>query len=85
MKRRSPDDPLSPLRRFARPNRKGREADLAFCRHFRARAPSDPAGSGAYWCLKTLRSEGPDGAPVAPEDCTDERTCFEAAVVEGRG
>jgi hypothetical protein len=86
MKRSSPDDALSPLRRFARPNRKGREADPAFCRHLRARAPNDPAGSGSsYWCLKTLRSEGPDGSGVSPEDCTDERACFEAAVVEGRG
>jgi len=86
VKRQPPTDPLSPLRRFARPARKGQgESDFAFCRHLQARAPGGPPGSGAYWCRRTLRAEGPDGSIASPEDCTDERACFEPAPVEGRG
>jgi hypothetical protein len=32
-----------------------------------------------YCCLRTLTREGLDGAPALPDDCTDERVCFEPA------
>ncbi len=71
------------MRRFARPLKEGRESDLALCRYLRASPRS--SSSGPYGCARTMRGEGPDGAPAQPEDCTDERACFEAATVEGRG
>jgi hypothetical protein len=30
-----------------------------------------------------MRSDGPDGGLALPEDCTDERICFEAAARKG--
>ena len=36
------------------------------------------SSTAQYWCLKTMRADGPDGALALPEDCTDERVCFEA-------
>jgi hypothetical protein len=86
------DDPLAPMRRFARPDAKGEaSADPFLCRHLRTKtwlAPDafgqgDPAQSPStaqYWCLRTMRSNGPDGDLALPEDCTDERVCFEAMV-----
>jgi len=73
------------MRRFTRSPRQARgEADPAFCRHLQARAGPAAAG-GSYWCSKTLRSDGPDGSAASPSSCTDERACFEAGTVEGRG
>ena len=72
------DDPLAPMRRFARPSAATKlEADPFFCRHLLAK------DSTRYACLRTMRAEGPDGGPAAPEGCTDDRICFEATV--GRG
>jgi hypothetical protein len=90
------DDPLAPMRRFARPAGDAeRRADPFLCRHLRTKtwlAPDafgqgDPCRSPStaqYWCLRTLRSSGPDGDLAVPEACTDERICFEAMVSQGR-
>jgi hypothetical protein len=86
VKRKAPEDSENPLRRFVRPPRtKPEEADPVSCRNLRARASASSAAGGPYWCLKTMRSEGPDGMIVQPEECTDERSCFEPARIEGRG
>ena len=86
------DDSIEALRRFARPIREGfpEEPDSMLCRHLQARgrhvtdfhAESSPARapSTTYWCLRTMRPQGPDGALALPEDCTDERICFEPTV-----
>ncbi len=72
------DDPLAPMRRFARPSPEARrEADPFLCRHLLAKA------SASYSCLRTMRPDGPDGSRAAPEVCTDDRICFEATM--GRG
>jgi hypothetical protein len=76
-------DPLQPMRRFARPAKGSHEPDLALCRYLRASPRQSSAAP--YGCARTMRPEGPDGLPAQPEDCTDERPCFEAATVEGRG
>ena len=78
-----------PLERFARAVRNGsREPDPFLCRHLRTKTwfvPDSYTGkdisrsSAQYWCLKTMRPDGPDGALALPEDCTDERVCFEPA------
>jgi hypothetical protein len=85
-------DSAEPMRRFARPFRDGsREPDTLLCRHLQARnlyvPESHPERDASrsvqalpYWCLKTMRPDGPDGAPALPEDCTDDRICFEASV-----
>lgn len=90
--KREEADSLSAMRRFARPIKDGsREPDPLLCRHLRAKAwyVPDPhaerdvsrsSSTAQYWCLKTMRPDGPDGALALPEDCTDERVCFEAAV-----
>jgi hypothetical protein len=79
-----PKDPLEPMRRFARPSgERPREEDPALCRFLQA-LPRVGV-SAPYWCGRTMRPEGPDSAPAQPEDCTDERPCFEAAWVEGEG
>ena len=79
------------LKRFANAIRNGiREPDPLLCRHLRTKtwyvpgsytrldiSRSSPAAP--YWCLKTMRPDGPDGALASPEDCTDERACFEPA------
>lgn len=94
MKRESSDDPLGPMRRFAQPIRdRRREPDPFLCRLLRRKTPyapdprSEREGSGPrplpapqYWCLKTMRSDGPDGGLVLPEDCTEERVCFEPSL-----
>ena len=72
------DDPLAPMRRFARPSAAGKlDADPFLCRHLLAKA------STRYACLRTMRPEGPDGGPAAPESCTDDRICFEATLGKG--
>ncbi|HTO87905.1 MAG TPA: hypothetical protein VMR54_10305 [Thermoanaerobaculia bacterium] len=72
------------MRRFTRPaGERPREEDPALCRFLRA-LPRVGI-SAPYWCGKTMRPEGPDNAPAQPEDCTDERPCFEAARVESEG
>jgi hypothetical protein len=81
------EDPFQSFRRFAADFRDvSREPDALLCRHLRAQAWSvthpvverpDPAPE--YCCLKTLRRHGPDGLDAHPDDCTDERGCFEPA------
>lgn len=80
-----------PGARFAKPIQDGtREPDPLLCRHLRTktwyvpdsyaeRDISRSSPTAQYWCLKTMRSDGPDGALALPEDCIDERGCFEAA------
>jgi hypothetical protein len=77
------------MRRFARPEKgKGREVDSLLCRYLRTKTWLSPDAFGEgdprrspsiaqYWCLRTMRPDGPDGALALPEECTDERTCFE--------
>jgi hypothetical protein len=88
------DDPLAPMRRFSRPGGDPPEAEPMLCRHIRTKtwlAPDafgvgDPTQSPSiaqYWCLKTMRAAGPDGDLVVPEECTDERICFEPVVRRG--
>jgi hypothetical protein len=79
------EDPLEPFRRFAA-TAVAREADPLLCRHLRSRAWSvvHPvldrfASAVRFCCLKSLRHDGPDGGRVLPDDCTDERGCFEPA------
>jgi hypothetical protein len=82
------DDPVGPARRLAGPAGRQRSRP-SLCRHLRTKtwlAPDafgegDPGTSPSiaqYWCLKTMRSSGPDGAFVLPEECTEDRVCFEA-------
>jgi hypothetical protein len=35
--------------------------------------------SNDCWCKETQQRVGPDGEPVAPEDCGAERGCFKRA------
>jgi hypothetical protein len=35
----------------------------------------DAYDSAAYWCIKTQTNFGPDGHPVRPDCCRDERGC----------
>ena len=80
---------MNPMDKFTRTIKGGAsEPDPFFCRHFRSKSyvPDSFAGRGGpgsspalYWCLKTMRPDGPDGASVLPEACTDERACFEPA------
>ena len=94
---KDPDpDELAAMRRFAKPIEDGfREPDPFLCRHLRTktwyvpdsfaeRDVSRSSSTAQYWCLKTMRSDGPDGNLALPEDCTDERSCFAAAVVPGK-
>ena len=89
------DDPLAPIRKFARNQgeRQG-EPDPFLCRHLRTRTwfspdafgqgdPTRSPSTAQYWCLRTMRPHGPDGDLALPEECTDERICFEAAVRRG--
>jgi len=88
------DDPLAPMRRFSRSGGEPPEAEPMLCRHIRTKTWLSPDAFGVgdptkspsiaqYWCLKTMRAAGPDGDLVLPEECTDERVCFEAAVRRG--
>lgn len=47
---------------------------------YKERDISRSSSTAQYWCLKTMRPDGPDGALALPEDCIDERVCFEAAI-----
>lgn len=79
--------------RFAGTFRDGtREPDPLLCRHLRTktwyvpdsyaeRDVSRSSSTAQYWCLKTMRSDGPDGALALAEDCVEGRACFERAVV----
>ncbi|MEO8432031.1 MAG: hypothetical protein ABI592_11025 [Acidobacteriota bacterium] len=92
MKRERSDDPLAPMRRFAKPVRNGAlQPDVFLCRQLRTktlyvpetlaeRDAGRPTPAAQYWCLKTMRSDGPDGGLVLPEDCTEERICFEPSI-----
>jgi hypothetical protein len=83
------------IRQFARAIKDGtREPDPLLCRHLNAknwhvpgphaeRDASRSSPAAPYWCLKTMRPDGPDGALALPGDCTDERVCFEAASTPG--
>ena len=79
------EDPLQSFRRLLPSLTAARESDSLVCRFFRSGTWSvaPPAAGGAakpqYCCLKSLDSDGPDGAGALPDDCTDERSCFEAA------
>jgi CTP:molybdopterin cytidylyltransferase MocA len=84
-------DLASPLDRVARAIRNSqREPDPFLCRFLRTRTwyasnsypkrdISRSPSTAQYLCLKTMRPSGPDGALALPEDCTDERACFEPA------
>lgn len=90
------DDPLAPIRRFARnPGDKLAEPDPFLCRHLRTRTwfsqdafgqgeSTPPPATAPYWCLRTMQPKGPDGELAQPEECTDERICFEATISRGR-
>jgi hypothetical protein len=92
MTQKSGDDLLEAMRRFAKPIRDGvREPDPFLCRHLRTktwyvpdsfteRDISRSSSTAQYWCLRTMRPAGPDGALVLPEDCTVERGCFEPSI-----
>ncbi len=89
------DDPLGPMRRFAKKNREAdSEPDPFLCRYLRTKTwfapdafgegdPRQSPSTAQYWCLRTMRPSGPDGDLVLPEACTDERVCFEPAVGKG--
>ncbi len=80
------------MRHFARPAGGAEsEPDPFLCRYLRTRTwlspdafgegdPTRSPSTAQYWCLKTMRASGPDGALVIPEECTDERICFEPAL-----
>jgi hypothetical protein len=83
------------MRRFTRAGKGGGpESDPLLCRHLRTKTwlspdafgEGDPGRSPSiaqYWCLRTMRSDGPDGDIALPEECTDERVCFEATATRG--
>lgn len=79
------EDPYRSFRRLAAPLRRAqREPDALTCRHLTVRVwtvwhPALPVQPSPYGCQRTLRREGPDGAAALPDDCTDERDCFEPA------
>ena len=86
------DDPLAAMRRFAKPTGDARRvADPFLCRHLRTKTwlapdafgqcdPRQSPSTAQYWCLRTMRPDGPDGDLALPEECTDDRICFEATV-----
>ena len=59
--------------------------DLARAGRLRPGRPAQSPSTAQYWCLRTMRPDGPDGDLALPEECTDERICFEAADGGGRG
>jgi hypothetical protein len=77
--------------RFASPIEDGtRRPDPLLCRYLRTktwyvpdsyaeRDVSRSSSTAQYWCLKTMRSDGPDGALALAEDCVEGRGCFERA------
>lgn len=60
-------------------------AKPAICQHLRSKTyyyqadGQEMAASaiGAYWCLKTMRPDGPDLELAEPETCRAGRECFE--------
>jgi hypothetical protein len=65
-----------------------RAPDPYLCRHLRTKtmyvpdsyAERDVSRSGStqqFWCLKTMRADGPDGDLALPEICLEGRSCFE--------
>lgn len=80
-----PEDPYRSFRRLVAPLPSAqREPDSLTCRHLTARVwtvrhPALPVMPAPYGCQRTLRPEGPDGVAALPDDCTDERECFEPA------
>jgi hypothetical protein len=58
------------------------------CRHLRSKqyymqysghaSGMESAAEVACWCLKTMKSEGPDNGTACHDDCTPDRACFEA-------
>ena len=79
------EDPLQSFRRFLPPIVAPRESETLLCRFFRSGAwdVTHPVIGGItkprYCCLKTLTREGADGGPALPDDCTEDRACFEPA------
>jgi hypothetical protein len=83
------------MRRFTRAGKGGGpESDPLLCRYLRTKTwlspdafgegdPSRSPSIAQYWCLRTMRSDGPDGDIALPEECTDERVCFEATATKG--
>jgi hypothetical protein len=77
------------MRRFTRKGAETtREPDPFLCRHLRTKTwlAADAFGEGdprkspstaQYWCLRTMRPNGPDGDLALPEECSDERICFQ--------
>ncbi len=67
-----------------------RAPDPFLCRHLRTKTmyvpdsyvERDISRSGStqqFWCLKTMRPEGPDGDLALPEYCLKGRECFEGS------
>jgi hypothetical protein len=64
------------------------------CRHLRWKSvwvpdpldlEPDPLRSSSvqqFWCLKTMRTDGPDGDLAVMEYCQNGRSCFEPAVAK---
>ena len=94
MKRESSEEVLAQAPRYAKSIQDGRrEPDPLLCRYLRTktwyvpdsyseRDVSRSSSTAQYWCLKTMRSDGPDGALALAEDCVEGRGCFERAVVQ---
>jgi len=40
--------------------------------------PSRSTSIQQFWCLKTMRSDGPDGDLAVTEYCREGRSCYEA-------
>lgn len=83
------------MRRFARKGEAPIEPDPMLCRHLRTKTwfspdsfgegdPRQSPSTAQYWCLRTMRPNGPDGDLALPEECTDERVCFEAGLRKGQ-
>jgi hypothetical protein len=84
------EDPFQSFRRLLASLPPPRESESLLCRYLRsgAWAVTHPVvgriTKPRYCCLKTLTQEGLDGAPALPDDCTDERVCFEPANRSGK-
>jgi hypothetical protein len=75
--------------RFAGPIVDGsRQPDPHLCRHLRTKTMYVPdsyaerdisrsSSTQQFWCLRTLRPDGPDGDLALPEVCLKGRGCFE--------
>ncbi len=61
----------------------------SYCRHLRTKmtyvgnsSEQDAWRRGdktaaAYWCLRTMRTTGPDDKPAVPEQCQSGRQCYD--------